>query len=95
MIGGSTENRSVGGSIPPLTITFYPPNVGGSIPDFTPREALWNAVNNLAPNLTRVGIWVATKIELASYPSDLSVVRFPPLTIHTGCYSDDCALADA
>jgi hypothetical protein len=27
-------------------MTFYPPNVGGSIPDPTPQEAPWNAVNN-------------------------------------------------
>jgi len=32
--------------------------------------------------LTWVRIWVATKTELERYPSDLSVVRFPPLTIH-------------
>jgi hypothetical protein len=25
---------------------FYPPNLGGSIPDITPLEALWNAVNS-------------------------------------------------
>jgi hypothetical protein len=28
------------------TSTFYPQNVGGSIPDLTPDEVLWNAVNN-------------------------------------------------
>ena len=47
LVEHATENRSVGGSIPPLgTMTFYPPNVGGSIPDPTPQEAPWNAVNN-------------------------------------------------
>jgi len=25
---------------------FYPPNVGGSIPDLAPHEALWNAVKS-------------------------------------------------
>ena len=44
---------------------------------------------------TWVGIWVATKIELASYPSDLSVVRFPHLTIPIiGC-NRACAFKSA
>jgi hypothetical protein len=36
LVEHATENRSVGGSIPPLgTSTFYPQNVGGSIPGLT------------------------------------------------------------
>src|SRR5260370_280121 len=39
LVEHATENRSVGGSIPPLgTMTFYSPNVGCLIPNLTPDK---------------------------------------------------------
>ena len=52
-------------------MTLYPPNVGGSIPDLAPDDALRSEGDSQDSES-----WVAMKIELAPYPSDLSVVRF-------------------
>jgi hypothetical protein len=83
LVEHATENRSVGGSIPPLgTIgsTHQMSVVRFPNSRHMKRYGMWRRVT-IGSHMGRDR--VASKIEVASCPDDLSVVRFPPLTIHT------------
>ena len=80
-----TENRSVGGSIPPPgTMTFYPDMGGSSVPTSSTTWCAMERHGETQESKSWVEMRVVRKTALVSYPSDLSVVRFPPLTVHTG-----------